>query len=273
MTYEEVRRCQLKQLEALKFVDEICKKNHLRYFVHTGTLLGAIRHRGYIPWDMDTDILMPEEDTLLFIDAVKKTASPMFFLVSQFDSHSCCDRLFSRAAKCYGTAAFDEINKYIHIDIYSYGNARQHLHFLDNFYNYKTRLIHRLISYRRGRTLFQNKLYGKCIKLIDLLLHNYTNDQLRDKLKQDAVQESNTNKVSVFNSFYGFAKETYPRCYYESSILMPFEDMLVPVPKYYKDVLSRLYGEWQKLPPKEKRYPQDLNDLIYEEYEEFPAIE
>ena len=62
MTQDDLRNCQLKQLDALKHIDDICKKYNLVYYVHTGTLLGAVRHNGYIPWDMDTDLLMPEKD-------------------------------------------------------------------------------------------------------------------------------------------------------------------------------------------------------------------
>ena len=55
----ELRSCQLKQLEILKIFDRICRKHNLRYWIDGGTLLGAVRHKGFIPWDDDLDVAMP----------------------------------------------------------------------------------------------------------------------------------------------------------------------------------------------------------------------
>lgn len=57
-----LRKAQMRMLEMLVFFDGFCKKNNLRYWLDGGTLLGAIRHKGFIPWDDDTDIAMPAQD-------------------------------------------------------------------------------------------------------------------------------------------------------------------------------------------------------------------
>ncbi len=62
----DLRRAQLRMLDMLKFIDLVCRKLSLRYWLESGTLLGAARHDGFIPWDDDTDIAMPMEDYLKF---------------------------------------------------------------------------------------------------------------------------------------------------------------------------------------------------------------
>lgn len=158
MTIEEVRKCQLKQLDVLKFIDQVCKDNGLKYFVHTGTLLGAVRHHGYIPWDMDTDILMPMEDAKKLIDLVKEKNNPLFYAISENESWFSSDRLLSREAKCYGSAARNEEDQFIHIDIYSYGNGKRHPLLLHRYYSAKSRFFHRVIAWREGREEFKSSL-------------------------------------------------------------------------------------------------------------------
>lgn len=60
------------QMNILKFIDRVCKENDISYFVNYGTLLGAIRHKGFIPWDDDIDICLYREDYDRFLNVVKE---------------------------------------------------------------------------------------------------------------------------------------------------------------------------------------------------------
>ena len=78
----DVRRLQLAQLELLKEVDYVCRKHNLDYWIDFGTLLGAIRHKGFIPWDDDVDIGMPRKDYNKFIELFNSTTRNSNILAS-----------------------------------------------------------------------------------------------------------------------------------------------------------------------------------------------
>lgn len=61
----DLRKAQLKMLELLKFLNKICTENNLTYWLDSGTLLGAVRHGGFIPWDDDIDVCMPYKDAVV----------------------------------------------------------------------------------------------------------------------------------------------------------------------------------------------------------------
>lgn len=72
MTNEELRRVQLTQLEIAKEIKRICDKYQLKYIIDFGSLLGAVRHKGFIPWDDDMDMSMPRADYEKFLDVAQK---------------------------------------------------------------------------------------------------------------------------------------------------------------------------------------------------------
>ncbi len=79
----ELRELQMQVLDA---IDAYCHDNNLTYFISSGTLLGAVRHGGYIPWDDDIDIIMPSDDYLKFREACRKSLSKEYYLQSHEDN-------------------------------------------------------------------------------------------------------------------------------------------------------------------------------------------
>ena len=79
----QLRRCQLKQLSMLEEIDRICQKRHIGYWLDGGTLLGAVRHKGFIPWDDDIDIAMRQEDLQRFIEVAPQELPDTLYLQSR----------------------------------------------------------------------------------------------------------------------------------------------------------------------------------------------
>jgi len=72
---EDIEEIQKVDLEILRFFDNVCRENNLTYFLSGGTLLGAIRHKGFIPWDDDVDLVMPRKDFEKLIEILDKSDS------------------------------------------------------------------------------------------------------------------------------------------------------------------------------------------------------
>lgn len=77
-----LRQAQLKMVEILVAIDDVCKKNNIEYWLCYGTLLGAVRHKGFIPWDDDCDIVMMREDYERFMECAKRDLPNNFLLQS-----------------------------------------------------------------------------------------------------------------------------------------------------------------------------------------------
>lgn len=75
-----LRKAQMRMLEMLVFIDKICRQEDIKYYIEGGTMLGAVRHKGFIPWDDDADIVMPEDDFKRFADYMKAHPHPQFVL-------------------------------------------------------------------------------------------------------------------------------------------------------------------------------------------------
>ena len=80
MENEQLRTLQLYQLDVLKEVDRICQKHHIKYYISWGSLLGAIRHKGFIPWDDDIDISLFWDDYVKFMEVCQEELGERFFL-------------------------------------------------------------------------------------------------------------------------------------------------------------------------------------------------
>ena len=128
----ELRRIQLRQLEILKYVDGICKKNGIPYWLSSGTLLGAVRHGGFIPWDDDVDIEMLKEDFNKLCHILEHSVSDDYVL----QTHNTDPEYFAPYAKLRDIHSFiNEINsndiwykyKGLYIDIFAIERSNSYI--------------------------------------------------------------------------------------------------------------------------------------------------
>jgi lipopolysaccharide cholinephosphotransferase len=238
------------QLDLLNEFDRVCKKHNLKYILDFGTLLGAVRHKGFIPWDDDVDVSMLREDyEKLILIAPKEFKEPYFFQTPETDySYDDCVTKLRRSDTCFFTDHSQRpnvsYNQGIFIDIFV----------LDNVPNAdlvtKNQLTDESIkTYREMRICSRfPKLYGGVFLSAKIVLR-YLYSRIRYgsclKIYKHFDEKAKNRPYSGFVGTVMFMK-THCRSLsdYGKIIEMQFENLMLPVPEGYDKLLELLYGDY-----------------------------
>ncbi len=241
------------QLDILKKVALFCDQNNLRYFLAGGTLLGAIRHKGYIPWDDDIDIMMPRPDYEQFL----KVFHAGNCSIISYHTDPDCIYPFAKIIDDRTVMIEDVVLKTkmgVYIDVFpidglpdSMEESKRFLRQLDPIRN---KIMAKTVVLRRRKGLVKNILiFGAKIVY---LFSNYRNNIIKlDKLCQQYSYQY-SNFVGAFIFGYGI-KERISKKSLENYILVDFEREKFRAQKGYDEYLSSIYGDYMQLPPEEKR--------------------
>ncbi len=253
MTLDEVKNS---QLAILDYVDKICRENNLIYYLAAGTLIGAVRHKGYIPWDDDIDLFMMRSDYEKLIDimSLKKSNDDQFMLMSlkytegyYYPHIKVVDRNTGIIERYMKQVSGDGV----WIDIFP----------LD-FYDKETSpslgklkklvLLHRLASQEK---MIPSGNFGKDLikNLLHLLFRRINSRAIAkkiDKISQNNKKES--NKVYIGLSPAG-EKDLFATEWFKEVIELEFEGRKYMAPIGYDELLKHRYGDYMCLPPENQR--------------------
>ena len=281
--HSNLRKLQLAELEIIRVFIDICERENLRYYMIGGTMLGAIRHRGFIPWDDDVDIGMPREDYDRLFDLLSGGGGlPEHFEYLNFKICEDYNRYFSRIVdnrvRVYNASGGREIVESAWIDIFPLdGNPNipffRYLHYTSLMW---TRLRYHLSCFdylvnlnRPGRPLYQ-RLIIAAAKKVNLGRGADTKEilwEIDKKLHRFGWDGSSTG-ANVFGA-YAY-REIVPknvwggervRCY-------RFEDLMLPGPRLYDEFLSRFYGDYMKPPAEGNRDKHNIRKIEFLSLEE-----
>jgi lipopolysaccharide cholinephosphotransferase len=246
------------ELDLLKELVKVCKANNLRYFLAGGTLLGAIRHQGFIPWDDDIDVLMPRKDYMQLVEIFNvenKENMKIFSIYNNSDYYYSFLKLVDTRTTLIEHQKLLIKDLGVSIDIFpmdgmpeSRVETKRLLKKIRQYYKmqYAARLPgfssdcrwYKFVQMYVRYILAKRIGYKKLIKNIENLTTKYDYET--------------SDYIGCSVAGYGI-KERVSKKAFESAIEVQFEDGYYNAPIGYDEYLSNLYGNYMQLPSKEKR--------------------
>lgn len=254
---------QRKQLDILKEFIRVCDKYNLRYFLVGGTCLGAARHKGFIPWDDDIDVAMPRSDYDKYIKLQKEyNNTPYFIQTWRSDKHYMYNYAKLRDSSTTYIENYwwcHQINHGVWIDIYPLDGFDNKIKSREKYASRIKRIWFAVwLSYLGSMfRKFRLKTFFKDLGLniVAILFYLLNPFHMRQRIIDRKVKKRNFDKCLIVGNYFGInaKKEAMPKELFDEYILLDFEDIKCKVPKDYDKYLTLLFGDWRKLPPKEKQ--------------------
>ncbi|MBR3449810.1 MAG: LicD family protein [Bacteroidales bacterium] len=251
------------QLELLSDIDSFCARKELRYSLAYGTLIGAVRHKGYIPWDDDIDLMMPRPDYDRFLETFHSEKNEVLDL----SKSNVCVETFAKVCR-KGTIMVDrELGRAlwgVNVDIFPIDGApdpglEEHYTMMCRQREWISRLcpfyqvvgnnkLHWFLKYCMKRVRYPHP--GRCADIKSAI-----NADLRACRFEDAP---------LAGAYFGDdeIREFMPREWFESYIELEFEGKQYPVIAHYDEYLRRLFGDYMQLPPEDQRVSRHLYDVF-----------
>ena len=251
------------QYEEKKILDEVVNflnKNKINYFLCGGSLLGAIRHKGFIPWDDDIDIAIPRPDYNKLQELIKKnnilSESLYFHSYELGNLNMPFTKVYNHSIEIYDWRYTDKYEKYLWVDIFPVDGMPDTDDETIKLFK-KRDFWKKILSYRKMslKCIFMNKnvftnILKYLLKIIFLILpEKFLPKKIINLNKCNYVDSSYTG---VYTWGYG-PRERMKKEIFEEYILVDFEGTKYNGLKNYDKYLTNVYGDYMKLPPKEKR--------------------
>ena len=251
----------------LSELDRICRKHGIRYFLDSGTLLGAVRHKSFIPWDDDVDIAFLREDYNKFISVVNDELGDEYELVMPYDypNDAFYDFIPKLTYKASRISTDNELTQYyggkanrISVDLFVIDNAG--LGLLQALCILKLKLQYGYaMGHRKDICLFDYPSYMRFfIIMLSKIGKKHTMKSIYEKYER--IASSNKASKFIFFSNYTFFYMTkrIAKHVYSDVIELEIDGKLFYAPKDYDTYLKEVYNDYMQLPPEDKRVPKHV---------------
>lgn len=242
------RKIQMEILDIMRYLDSFCRENDIRYSLSGGTLLGAVRHHGFIPWDDDIDVMFDRPNYEKLKKALETNLDPNFVVIQPL--------WVKRLSKVTNERLKEEENC---VDFFVFDNvpnsalrARLKIFLLRVLRG----MLYKEIDY--SRLSIKNKIF----LFVTGLMGRPFSQSFKQKLHENVSQwgnHSKTEKITIYNTFL----KQMSRIKYEADIVDEYMELDFEGEKFmafakYDSFLTELYGNYMELPPVEERVPAHI---------------
>ena len=267
---DELISVQKVELGLLSSFVNICDQLNLRYFLAYGTLIGAVRHKGFIPWDDDIDIWMPRRDYDLFISKAPKLLPEYYFLQTpETDKEYVAGFMKirdSRTTFIESNYKNKNMNHGVYIDIFPLEYCP------NNIVKYSFLRLYRSINLLRTRKEMHivenatkhNIVSSRLLTLISNLVSLFTPDiDAFARKRERYLRRLNEIESSYYCNFYSYSNTLkFPTAWFGEGKKCAFENLTVIIPESYDTLLRYIYSNYMELPPKEKQVTKHYTEKI-----------
>ena len=264
-------------LEILRDVTKLCEDNHIPYMLGGGTALGAVRHKGFIPWDDDIDINIPGKYVHTICELIRSEFPKKYYIEEPIYTKgylSSFVQIHKNGTVFREFLAQDVDHCGIKIDIFpienTYNNRiRRFFHGLQCELGLFVLSCYRMYAWRGEMIALagDNKKAGNLIRMKGMIgclfapMHAWW--YRRIQLSFQKCKEETSDFVVIPSGRRHFFGEIYQRNKYLETVPVQFEQMMFPITRDYESYLTRLYGDYMTLPPEEQREHHVLYQLKF----------
>lgn len=261
------------QLEMLEYLLKVCKDNNIKIFGIAGTMLGAVRHGGFIPWDDDIDMAMYRTDYNKFMKIIEENnpfKEPLFLQTQYNDPEHYSPSIRLRHSLSTAIIDYDKTKKCnngIFIDIFPLDGYCQNK-FKRKIQIFELRIMHKIMKnhiYPQNRTMVGKVKSIGCNFIIKLYPYNKMIKRYHEVASRYSTEDCEMIDHFVrpmlpsYNNRYLWRKK-----YIEDLIYVKFEDLKLPIPKEYDKCLKQNFGNYMVLPPIEERGLHHAEKIIFD---------
>lgn len=250
MTIEEVKKC---LLDIVKEIDKICKENGIKYTAIGGTLIGAVRHKGFIPWDDDIDIAMTRAEYEKFIKIFNEKCNDKYRVLD----YRLDEKYYYPFAKVIDKSTY--LNEEMYIDYEEFG-VYVDIFPMDKVSSKKLKLRMlklKILAKKFSMSVCNDEFYKTkpfYKRIIRKFIQKHPYEYYIQKLDEMAQKENELDCEYIGTIIAGQGvKDVFPIELFEKYDYLDFEDTKLMVIREYDKFLTHRFGDYMKLPPVERR--------------------
>ncbi len=244
---EEVKEI---ELSILDYISRVCKENDIKFFLAYGTLLGAIRHRGFIPWDDDIDLYMLREDYMKFINLVSKNQDERYRLFTIYNDDSFYyefAKVIDSKTVLYVENVKDNPNEGVWVDIFPLDKISKWIKIQKSVINIVVAC--RILSvYKKFPSEKRNVVFYPL-----WLVSKIIGPRFFLKMTENLAVRGHNDEMVGYMASMGVSHFYFPKRWCERTCMVDFEGKKYPAFEQYDEYLKYQYGDYMQLPPEEKR--------------------